>query len=256
MTETKVKKGVRMFQQEICPDCGILIPAERMDEEMVVCNCGYTRSQSQVAFEKSRNKASSYVIVFLSLFLMASFIHTAKWGKDSVKVTPLEISRIFGTINADQALALGDMSMDKKFFDQAEDMYSIYVDENPEDVAGLQKLGMLLFRQKKFEESAKHLEKYFLGGGEDQITLFSYGKSLTETQDLGHAEEVFLKLINAKPEMYQITVVQALIDLYIEQGKFVEAKSFISNLIKPGYEIPTHLREQRDHVSNLISKKS
>lgn len=243
-----------MFQQEICPDCGTLIPAERMDEEMVVCTCGYTRSQSQVAFEKSRNKASSYVIVFLSLFLMASFIHTAKWGKDSVKVTPLEISRIFGTISADQAIALGDMSMDKKFFDQAEEMYSIFVYDNPEDIEGRKKLGMLLFRQKKFKESAEHLEKYFLGGGEDQITLFSYGKSLTETQDLGHAEDVFLKLISAKPEMYQITVVQALIDLYIEQGKLVEAKSFISSLIKPGYQIPTHLREQKEHVISLMKK--
>ena len=243
-----------MFQQEICPDCDTLIPAERTDEEMIVCTCGYTRSQSQEVFEKSRNKSSSYVIVALSLFLMASFIHTAKWGKDSVKVTPLEISRIFGTISADQALALGDMSMDKKFFDQAENMYSIYVDENPEELEGLQKLGMLLFRQKKFEESAKHLEGYFLGGGEDQITLFSYGKSLTETQDLGNAEEVFLKLIEAKPEMYQITVVQALVDLYIEQGKLREAKTFISSLIKPGYEVPTHLREQREHVTSLMKK--
>jgi len=243
-----------MFQQEICPDCDTLIPAERTDEEMVVCTCGYTRSQSQDVFEKSRNKSSSYVIVALSLFLMASFIHTAKWGKDSVKVTPLEISRIFGTISADQALALGDMSMDKKFFDQAENMYSIYVDENPEDLEGLQKLGMLLFRQKRFEESATHLEGYFLGGGDDQITLFSYGKSLTETQDLGNAEEVFLKLIEAKPEMYQITVVQALVDLYIEQGKLREAKTFISSLIKPGYEVPTHLREQREHVTSLMKK--
>lgn len=245
-----------MFQQEICPDCGTLIPAERMDEEMVVCTCGYTKSQSQVRFEKNRNKSSSYVIIFLSLFLIASFIHTAKWGKDSVKVTPLEVSRVFGTISPDQALALGDMSMDKNFLDQAEKMYGIFLEANPDDVDANQKLGMLLFRQKKFEQAAVYLEKYFLEDGDDQITLFSYGKSLTETQDLGDAEEVFLKLINAKPEMYQITVVQALVDLYIEQGKLVEAKSFISSLIKPGYEVPTHLREQKEHIKDLLTKRS
>ena len=243
-----------MFQQEICPDCGTLIPAERTDEEMMVCTCGYTHSKSQVEFEKKRNKASSYVIVFLSLFLMASFIHTAKWGKDSVKVTPLELSRLFGTISAEQALALGDMSMDKSFFDQAKNMYSIYVSANPEDLEGRKKLGMLLFRQKNFTEAAEQLEPYFLNGGDDEIVLFSYGKSLTETQDLGPAEEVFLKLIGAKPEMYQITVVQALIDLYIEQGKLVEAKTFLSSLIKPGYEVPTHLREQKAHIKDLLKK--
>lgn len=245
-----------MFQQEICPDCGTLIPAERMDEDMVVCTCGYTKSASQVNFEKSRNKSSSYVIIGLSLFLMASFIHTAKWGKDSVKVTPLEVSRVLGTISPNQALALGDMSMDKKFLMQAEKMYSVFLEENPEDLEANQKMGMLLFRQKKFEEAAVYLEKYFLNDGDDQITLFSYGKSLTETQDLGDAEEVFLKLINAKPETYQITVVQALVDLYIEQGKLTEAKSFISSLIKPGFEVPTHLREQKEHIKDLLTKRS
>ncbi len=243
-----------MFNQEICPDCGNLIPAERMDEEMVVCTCGYTKSASQAQFEKKRNKSSSYVIIFLSLFLMASFIHTAKWGKESVKVTPLEVSRIFGTISADQALTLGDMSLEKNFLAQAEQMYGIYLDKNPDDLEANHKMGMLLFRQKKFEESVPYLEKYFLGGGDVEISLFSYGKALTETQELGDAEEVFLKLIKAKPETYQITVVQALIDLYIAQDKLIEAKKFISNLIKPGYEIPDHLREQKDFVKELMKK--
>lgn len=243
-----------MLQQEICPDCGDLIPAERMDEEMIVCTCGYTKSISQSRFENKRNKTSSYIIIFLSLFLMASFIHTAKWGKESVKVTPLEVSRIFGTISPEQALSLGDMSAEKNFLEQAEQMYSLYLGKNPEDLDANQKLGMLLFRQKKFEESAVYLEKYFLNGGIDEISLFSYGKALTETQDLGDAEDVFLKLIKAKPEMYQITVVQALVDLYIEQGKLVKAKKFIASLIKPGYEVPDHLREQKDFVKELIKK--
>lgn len=243
-----------MLQQEICPDCGDLIPAERMDEEMVVCTCGYTKSMSQSKFESKRNKKSSYVIIGLSLFLMASFIHTAKWGKESVKVTPLEVSRVFGTISSDQALALGDMSLEKNFLSQAEEMYGIFLQKNPDDIEANQKMGMLLFRQKKFTEASVYLEKYFLGGGDEQITLFSYGKSLTETQDLGNAEDVFLKLIKAKPEMYQITVVQALVDLYIAQDKLVEAKQFISSLIKPGYEIPDHLREQKDFIKELIKK--
>lgn len=243
-----------MLHQEICPDCGDLIPAERMDEEMIVCTCGYTQSASQSRFETKRNKSSSYVIIFLSLFLMASFIHTAKWGKEAVKVTPLEVSRIFGTISAEQALTLGDMSLDKNFLAQAEQMYDIYLEKNPDDVEANHKMGMLLFRQKKFEKSAVYLEKYFLGGGEEKISLFSYGKALTETQELGDAEDVFLKLIDAKPETYQITVVQALIDLYIAQGKLTEAKKFISTLIKPGYEIPDHLREQKDFVKELMKK--
>ncbi|MGH1467433.1 MAG: tetratricopeptide repeat protein [Bdellovibrionales bacterium] len=243
-----------MLQQEICPDCGDLIPAERMDEEMVVCTCGYTKSMSQSRFESKRNKTSSYVIIFLSLFLMASFIHTAKWGKESVQVTPLEVSRALGTISPDQALTLGDMSLEKNFLLQAEEMYDIFLQKNPEDVDANQKMGMLLFRQKKFVEAAVYLEKYFLGGGDEQITLFSYGKALTETQDLGNAEDVFLKLIKAKPEMYQITVVQALVDLYIAQDKLVEAKQFISSLIKPGYQIPDHLREQKDFIKELIKK--
>lgn len=243
-----------MLQQEICPDCGDLIPAERMDEDMIVCTCGYTRSSSQARFESSRNKTSSYVIIGLSLFFMAGFIHTAKWGSESVKVTPLEVSRVLGTISSDQALALGDLSIEKNFLVQAEEMYGVFLKKNPEDVDGNKKMGMLLFRQKKFVDSAIYLERYFLNGGDDEITLFSYGKALTETQELGVAEDVFLKLIKAKPDTYQITVVQALVDLYIAQEKFVEATKFISSLIKPGYQVPDHLREQKEFVKELMKK--
>ncbi len=243
-----------MLQQEICPDCGDLIPAERMDEEMVVCTCGYTRSASQAKMNASKNKTSSYVIIGLSLFMMSGFIHTAKWGTESVKVTPLEVSRVLGTISPDQALALGDMSLEKNFLQQAEDMYGVFLKKNPEDIDANQKMGMLLFRQKKFSESLSFLEKYFLNGGEDQVVLFSYGKALTETQELGEAEDVFLKLIKAKPEMYQITVVQALIDLYVAQERLVDAKKFISSLIKPGFEVPDHLREQKEFVKGLMKK--
>lgn len=245
-----------MLQQEICPDCGELIPAERMDEEMVVCPCGHTRSLSQKNFDKKRNKKASYTIIAMALLFVSGFIHTSKWGQDSVKVTPLEVSRVFGTISPEQALILGDMSVDKKFLIQAEQMYSIYLEANPEDVEANKKMGMLLFRQKKFSESVSYLEKYFLGGGEEQITLFSLGKALVESQELGEAEDVFKKMIAAKPETYQITVVQALVDLYIAQDRLQDAKKFISTLIKPGYEVPEHLREQKDHINTLIKKKS
>lgn len=245
-----------MLQQEICPDCNDLIPADRMDEEMTVCTCGYTRSKAEAQSEAARNKRTSYVIIFLSLVMISSFIHTAKWGQDSVKVTPLEVSRVFGTISPDQALALGDMSIDKNFLNQAEEMYKIYLKAHPNDLAVNEKMGMLLFRQDKFEEAVPYFENYFTNNGEEPNTLFSYGKALTESQDLSAAEEVFLKLIEAKPDTYQITVVQALVDLYITQNKLKEAKKFISELIKPGYEVPDHLREQKDHINELLKKKS
>ncbi len=243
-----------MLQQEICPDCQILIPAERMDEEMVVCTCGYTKSMSRTKFEYKKNKASNYTIIGFSLLLITSFIHTAKWGKESIKVTPLEISRVFGTISPDQALSLGDMSFEKNFFIQAAEMYDIFLKKYPDNIDANKKMGMLLFRQKRFADSTTYLKKYFLGGGEDQVTLFSYGKSLSQTQNLANAEKVFLKLIKNDPEIYQTTVVQALVDLYIAQNKLVKAKNFITSLIKPGYQIPNHLREQKDFIKELIKK--
>ncbi len=243
-----------MLQQEICPDCEALIPVERMDEEMVICTCGYSRSTSQTKFEFKKNKSSSYVIIGLSLFLITSFIHTAKWGKESIKVTPLEISRVLGTISPNQALSLGDMSFKKSLLIQAEKMYTIFLKKYPDNTDVNQKMGMLLFRQKRFVDSTKYLKKYFLSGGDDKLTLFSYGKSLTQTQDLSDAENIFLKLIKAEPEIYQITVVQALIDLYITQDKLVKAKNFITSLIKPGYKIPDHLRTQKEFIKKLIKK--
>ena len=43
-----------MLQQEICPDCENLIPIERMDEDIIVCSCGYTRSNTQIKFDERK----------------------------------------------------------------------------------------------------------------------------------------------------------------------------------------------------------
>jgi len=245
-----------MLQQELCPDCGNLIPAERMDEDMVICNCGYMFSQSQIDSENKKNKKASYTIILTSLFFVTAFIHTAKWGGDAVRVTPLEMSRVLGTISPAQALYLGDMSMDKKFYEQARQMYTIYLTDNPEDVEVNEKMAMLLYQSEKFEDSLPYFEKYFTSGGETKDTLYSYGKALTNSEDYTSAEEVFLSLVQKDPEVYQITVVQALVDLYIMQDKLSEAKQFVSTLIKSGYEVPTHLQEQKAHIRDLMKKKS
>lgn len=245
-----------MLQQELCPDCGNLIPADRMDEEMVICNCGYTFSKSQIDSEKQKNKKASYTIILTSLFLVTAFIHTAKWGGDAVRVTPLEMSRVLGTISPAQALYLGDMSMDKGFYDQAEKMYSIYLQSNANDIDVNEKMGMLLFQTEKFEASLPYFEKFYTQGGETKDTLYSYGKALTDSGDYENAEAVFLTIVERDPEVYQITVVQALVDLYIMQDKLSEAKQFVSTLIKSGYEVPAHLQEQKAHIRDLIKKNS
>lgn len=245
-----------MLQQELCPDCGELIPAERMDEDMVICNCGYTFSQSQINSERKRNKKASYTIILTSLILVTSFIHTAKWGSDAVRVTPLEMSRVLGTISPNQALYLGDLSMEKGFYDQAEKMYDIYLTSKSDDIEANQKMGMLLFKKEKFEESIPYLGKYYSSGGEDKDSIYSLGKALTESERFDDAEKVYLSIISKDPEMYQITVVQALVDLYILQNKLSRANAFVSSLIKSGYEVPTHLQEQKAHIRELMRKRS
>jgi len=245
-----------MLQQELCPDCGNLIAAERMDEEMIICECGYMYSKSQLDFERTKNKKASYTIILTSLFLVTAFIHTAKWGGDAVRVTPLEMSRVLGTISAGQALYLGDISMDKKFYDQAKKMYSVYLDSNPDDMDVNHKMGMLLFRTEQFSESLPYFEKYYMEGGDDKDALYSYAKSLTDSSEFDQAEAVLLTLIEREPELYQITVVQALVDLYVQQDKLNEAKQFVTGLIKPGYEVPPHLQEQKAHIKDLLKKRS
>jgi len=248
-----------MLHQEICPDCENLIPLERMDEDIIVCSCGYTRSSTQAKFNEKNNKIASYTIILVAIFLLGAFIHTAKWGSDSIEVAPLQISALVGGLSPKQMVKFGDVSFDHKYYDNAEELYSTFLEKNPDHERTLEvseKLGMLLFRQRKFAQAVAPLETYFLNGGENTQTLFSYGKSLTETQDLGDAEEVFLGLIKTKPEVYQVTVVQALLDLYVAQDKLSEAKQFIGKLIKPGYVIPTHLQEQKELINNLISKNS
>lgn len=245
-----------MLHQEICPDCGDLIPLERMDDDITICDCGYTRSSSQKIFDTRLRKTSSYAIIMLALFIMGTFIHTAQWGKDSIRVTPLQISEMVDGLSYEQKLEFAQINMDHKYYNRAEALFKSALEEDPSNLDVTEKLGMLLFQQRKFAEAAEVLEIYFVEGGENLQTLFSYGKSLIESQELGNAEQVFISLINSKPEVYQTSVVQALIDLYVAQEKFIEAKSFLATLVKPGFVPPAHLMEQRSLINNLMKKRT
>jgi len=245
-----------MLFREICPDCGKTITAERMDEEMIICECGYTFSQKRIDMTKETNKKASYTIIFTGLFLVTAFIHTAKWGGDAVKVTPLEMSRVLGTISSTQALHLGEISLEKGYFHQAIQMFELFLKSNPEDVAVNEKMALLLYQTEQFEESLPYFNAFRSLGGETKETLYSYGKALTHNQNFTDAEDVFLSLVRAYPEVYQVTVVQALVNLYIEQDKLNEANKFMSTLVRRGYEIPPHLIEQRQHIKSLMNKKS
>jgi tetratricopeptide (TPR) repeat protein len=148
------------------------------------------------------------------------------------------------------------MSLEKGYFHQAIQMFEKFLKSNPDDIAVNEKMALLLYQTEQFQESLPYFNKFRSLGGETKETLYSYGKALTHNQNFTDAEDVFLSLVRSHPDVYQVTVVQALVNLYIEQDKLVEASKFTSSLVKRGYEIPTHLIEQRQHIKSLMNKKS
>lgn len=235
----------------ICPVCGSHISEERHDNGWILCECGWLGSKNEEVYESDTQKMSIKWIVSVSFVILLGFVHTARWGDDSITVVPYQVSNLFGLSSSSSTLAFAELSIKHRLFEKGEGLMTRWA-ERENTPEAWEKVAILRTQMKEYNSAVLAFDKYYELEGTNPLTMFHYAKVLQELEREDLAEKIYIHIVGLDPESYQRTVVEELVRLLINQQRFNDAKNILTQLSKPNMELPSHLIRQKEFVDQLL----
>lgn len=243
-----------MTRYGICPACGSHISEDRHEDGWVLCECGWLGSKNEEKFEKDTQKKAITWILSVSTFVLLGFIHSTKWGNDSINVIPYQVQILTQTASPETRLAFAELSIKHRHYTQGESNLSKWA-ESTNTPEAWEKLAILRTKMKSYPSAVLAFEKYQQSEGTNPLTLFQYAQVLEELGQPEMAEQIYIGIVGLDKDTYQRTVVEELVRLLVNQQRLKEAKTILSQLSKPNTELPSHLIRQKEWIDQLLEDK-
>ena len=238
----------------ICPSCGSNIPDHRHDTHWVICECGWMHSEKAQKYENETQKKTITSIIILSFILFTGFVHSTRWGNDAIRIIPLQTRVLLDIASHESIHQYAQLSLKHLMHEEGEHYLSRWAeDENTPEA--WEEIALLRARMKSHIKAIAAFDKYYELGGKNPLTLFHYAQTLEEIERSDLAENIYVYIVKSDKTKYQVTVVQELVELLVDQRRFVDALSILNQLSRPGMELPSHLIYQKEWISRLIQKQ-
>lgn len=244
-----------MTRYGICPDCGSHIPEHRHDETWVLCECGWMGSHNTSKQESQLQKAAATRIILTGLLLLMTFLHTAKWGQESLRVIPLQAQTLLEVASPEVMHKYALTCLKRSMHTDAEHYMSKWAEKvnTPE---AWKELAFLRKQMKLPHPAIVAFENYTKLEGREPLALFHYAQTLEEVEKVDKAESIYRYIVRMDKEVYQRTVVEELVRLLVAKNKLQEANIVLHQLSKPNMELPSHLVRQKEWIKQLLTEQN
>lgn len=244
-----------MTQFGHCPACGSNIPQERIFNDSVICECGWTNSgKAKKENAKQTDRTCIYIAIFAAL-LIGSFIQAVNWDKHFFTIIPLKAQQLAGMANADQLNEIAEICMERKKYSCAETAHFQAWKKDPKNLVHLEKLGELQVKQDLMLSAIKTYDTYFGNNGDDLDAKYNYAKALAATNDTQKAEKYFKMVLKAKPDILQITVTRHYINMLVKNDQLAKAKSVIEHFRKKGSNTGLFMDKEYKEIKSKLGHK-
>lgn len=244
-----------MTRYGICPVCGSHISEDRHEDGWVLCECGWLGSKNEEKFEKDTQRKSITWILSVSVFILVGFIHSTKWGNDSLSVIPMQAKVLLNIANPETKLAFAELAVKHRHFEQGEYHLSQWA-EKANTPEAWEKLALLRTQMKDYNKAVLAFDKYYETEGNNPLTMFHYAQVLEELERPDLAEKIYVHIVGLDKDTYQRTVVEELVRLLVNQQRLKEAKSVLAQLSKPNMDLPSHLIRQKEWIDQLMEEQT
>lgn len=236
----------------ICPDCGTHIPEHRHDDTWVLCECGWMGSKNTRPQEAQQQKSAILRILLLSVFVMSGFLHTSKWGNESLKVIPLQTKVLLNIASPDAIHEFAQICIKRNLLEEGEHYTAVWA-EKTNDQDAWKDLALLRKKMDLPLPAIAAFENYTKLGGTDPLPLFHYAQLLESSDSAEKAERVYRHIVGMQKDTYPRTVVEELIRLLVSKNRLQEATVVLNQLSKPNMELPSHLVRQKEWIKQLLA---
>lgn len=211
-----------------CPRCKQDISQNRKQHSPVICNrCGLVYSENADSIE---NQVETYSIIYfglISAFVIAAYMQVMTWDRHSLSIIPIKAKELLGSTSPSDWEQKAEICLDLKKYDCVENQYS---NSAKVDAKLYSRLGLFQLQRMKFEDAAQSFKSYFNNGFENPQAAYSYAQALLKTGQIEEAAKYFEIVLNSRPDVVQITVVEKYVRMLIEHNRLVEAKKLIEEI--------------------------
>ena len=216
------------MDQNICPRCHQEVNELRLLMTPAVCDCcGYVISATETQAHVNMEKSVLRTALVASTVLVVTFIHVSTWGSHALEVIPLKAGDLIGALSPADMERLAEIGVDLKRHDLVEKMYSQIARANPAEYV---RLGKFQWSRAKYKESAESYRRFFASGLENLDARYTYARALGETGQIDEAAKNYQYVINAKPGVRQVTVIQNYVKMLVQASRFDEAQKVIQTV--------------------------
>jgi tetratricopeptide (TPR) repeat protein len=219
-----------MLAVQTCPRCRLKISSQRMRSHPVVCDsCGHVLSANSVVIEEKIEQSFLLSIVGFSVAMIAGFILVANWGEHSLEAVTFEAGEIVGIHSARDYEHMSEVCLSLRRYKCVEKMYFQVARK---DAAQFARLGRFQLNQGKYKEALESFRRYFANGNskKDVEINYHYAKALAELGMIDEAAKRFEFVIDSRPQVMQVTVVQNYVKYLVQANRYDQAKRVIQKM--------------------------
>lgn len=246
-----------MNQFGFCLACQKPLSEENQFANSIICSCGYTmKNNATTKADKGANHRISAVVIAIGVILSASFVHAVNWDNHFFSVIPLKMKDMTGTASISDLRALAQICEDRMKYDCMEDSYKQIYHQHPQDISILSELGSLQERRGRFLEATKTLGLYFELEGDDLNASYAYAKALGAVGRIEEASIHYKRVLDAKPDVLQVTVTKSYVNMLLEQDRLKEAQDIIEFYRKQGTNTGYFMDQELKTIQRKLASQS
>lgn len=222
--------------------------------EVQVCpDCGWMPEVGQKNIDKESQRSS--LLAFLAITLTASllFVHTSTWDQYAFEVIPSKVKQSLGIASELELLSVANMCKERMLINCQETALEQALEKNQNNIVAIKELALLKKLQDKNAEALVLYARFVQLEGTDTKALYDYANLLTAAQNYELAEKYYVTALKSKPDVLQISVNEAYVNMLSKAGQLQKALKHIETLRKTG--APEYFLD-REYVQIEIRMKS
>ncbi len=216
-----------------CPRCAQPIDNARLSAEVVVCNhCGFSPETRAIANQEKYERQYVKGLVLAAILIVASFIHVVEWDQYFFTIIPLKMRQIVGAASNEdlrKIVQICEVRLRHACVEKALAELSV---KEPTNSDVMYDLGEILRKTYQTAGAVAAYRAHFARGGNNPEAAFQMAKIMQFNGQYNEAQAFYSRALLARPNVLQITVVQAYVDMLIKLGKTVDAKNVIDDIRK------------------------
>lgn len=241
----------------LCDKCHQLLDKDRRSDWVAVCsNCGHVNSQNSYKLKKEMSKGYALLMLSVTAIITLVFIQMAHWRQHSLTMIPIQVKTVLSVMTSMDYEKKAEICFDLHHYQCAADALKFVALNDPNNLEKLAGYAKSLVMNKDYEQASLIYKQYFEKGGDNLDATYEYAKVLVKLGYMGLASKYFNIVIDAKPDVFQVTVAKNYVRALIENENISGLKTLLKRFKAQGLTSETieyHLNDllQSAGVSNI-----